>query len=286
MLDYSALLALAEVIRRGSFEAAAAALRVTPSAVSQRIKALEERMGAVLVLRGQPCVATETGGRLVRHLDQVQLLEQALGQAAVPAQVRVAVNADSLATWFLPALAGPEGLLFDLVIDDQDHSDEWLRRGEVLAAVTAHPGPVAGCDTRPLGRLRYIATASPAFVARWFAAGISAQALSQAPALTFNHKDRLQSDWVARQIGRRLSLPCHRLPSTQAFVEATLLGVGWGMNPEPLVADHLASGRLVALAPEPLDVPLHWQSLRAMAAPLGPLSRAVRAAARQGLMQS
>jgi len=172
MLDYSALLALAEVIRRGSFEAAAAALRVTPSAVSQRIKALEERMGAVLVLRGQPCVATETGGRLVRHLDQVQLLEQALGQAAVPAQVRVAVNADSLATWFLPALAGPEGLLFDLVIDDQDHSDEWLRRGEVLAAVTAHPGPVAGCDTRPLGRLRYIATASPAFVARWFAAGI------------------------------------------------------------------------------------------------------------------
>ncbi|MCL7464977.1 LysR family transcriptional regulator ArgP [Phaeovulum sp. NW3] len=291
MLDYPALAALAEVLRRGSFEAAAAALHVTPSAISQRIRALEDRMGCVLVRRGTPCTGTETGLRLARHLQQVRLLERDLAApdaAATTPVIRLAVNADSLATWVLPALAACAGMLFDLVIDDQDHSDDWLRRGEVLAAVTAAPGPVAGCDSLPLGRLRYIATASPAFVARHFPDGPTAQALMQAPAITFNHKDRLQIDW-ARQIsggtaGPPIAPPTHQIASSQGFVEAALLGLGWGMNPEPLIRDHLAAGRLVALAPAPLDVSLHWQALRRMRGPLAPLTRAIRAAAAQVLL--
>lgn len=285
------LLALSAVHRRGSFELAAGELNLTPSAISQRIKALEERIGSLLIRRGQPCVATEAGMRLIRHHDEVQLLEQTLAQdlpvlAAGPATLRIAVNADSLATWVIPALAATEGFLFDIVIDDQEYSQDWLRRGEVAAAVTAHPGPLQGCDTIPLGALRYLTTATPAFCARWFPDGPTAQALARAPTVTFSDKDRLQQLWAERQTGHRFALPTHRIASPQAFVDAALTGLGWCMNPEPLVAAHLASGALVELVPgTPLDTHLYWQFSRLTAAATAPLTRAIRAAASARLHQ-
>lgn len=288
MLDPAQLAALAAVHRRGSFDLAAADLHVTPSAISQRIKALEEATGTLLIRRGQPCTATPTGLRLIRHHDEIALLETTLAAdlpnlTPGPATLRIAVNADSLATWVIPALAATDGFLFDLVIDDQDVSQDWLRRGEVVAAITAHPGPLQGCDTHPLGSLRYRATASPAYVARWFPGGVTAKALTQAPALTFSDKDQLQDRWVARQIGtagKRASFPSHRLASSQGFVEACLTGLGWGLNPEPLVQDHLASGRLMELVPDTaLDVALHWQFTRLAAPALAPLTAAIRAKA-------
>ena len=283
MLDPAHLQALSTLLRTGSFEAAAAALNVTPSAISQRIRALEERVGTAVVIRAQPCRPTAAGARLARHADEVALLEHALaadlGQSGSRPQVRIAVNADSLATWFLPALAAVPGLLYEIVIDDQDHSADLLRRGEVQAAVTAHGSPVAGCDAHPLGRLAYIATASPAFAARWFPAGMTAAALAEAPALTFNQKDRLQSDWARRLAGRPVALPTHLIASSQAFVEAARLGLGWGMNPEPLVAGEIAAGRLVALSAVTLDSDLHWQVARLAGRALAGLTTAVRRAA-------
>ncbi|MCT8159668.1 LysR family transcriptional regulator ArgP [Pseudoruegeria sp. SHC-113] len=284
MFTDPALTALLAVVRSGSFEAAAAALGVTPSAISQRIKALEERVGVVLVRRGQPCEATEAGQRLCRHGEAVALLEQTLaadlGQSTRPEPLRIAVNADSLATWFLPAMAAQEGLLFDVVVDDQDHSAGWLRRGEVMAAVSSHGAPVQGCDSHPLGALRYVATASPAFAARHFPKGVTAETAALAPGMTFNMRDGLQKRWLKRELGREQPFPSHFLPSTQAFVEGALRGMGWGMNPEALVADHLRAGTLVALGREPvLEVPLHWQFNRLVRAPLASLTRAVKAAA-------
>ncbi|MBC7140855.1 MAG: LysR family transcriptional regulator ArgP [Rhodobacteraceae bacterium] len=293
MFDYTQLQALAAILRTGSFDGAATELHVTPSAVSQRIRALEDRLGTPLVIRAQPCRATEAGARLARHVEDVELLEAALrgdfggdlGGAPGAARVRIAVNADSLATWILPALAAVPGLLYDLVIDDQDHSADWLRRGEVQAAVTAHDSAVAGCDLHPLGRLRYIATASPGFVARWFGAGVTAGTLARAPALTFDRKDRLQRDWARRIAGRPVALPTHLLASSQGFVEAARLGLGWGMNPEILVRDDLAAGRLVALVPgAPLDTPLVWQAGRLTGAALAPLTRAIREVAATALL--
>lgn len=289
MLDYDQLLALAAILRTGSFDGAAAELHITASAVSQRIRALEDRLGTPLVIRAQPCRATEAGARLARHVEDVQLLEATvqgdLGGPPGAARVRIAVNADSLATWILPALAAVPGLLYDLVIDDQDHSADWLRRGEVQAAVTAHESAVAGCDLHPLGRLRYIATASPGFRDRFFAAGVSAETLARAPALTFDRKDRLQRDWARRIAGRPVALPTHLLASSHAFVEAARLGLGWGMNPETLIRDDLAAGRLVALvADAPLDTPLVWQAGRLTAAALAPLTRAIRAGAAAALL--
>lgn len=290
MLDYPNLLALAAVHRRGSFDLAAAQLGLTPSAISQRVKALEERMGALLIRRGQPCAATEAGLRLIRHLDEVTLLESALAQDmplpdSGPTTLRIAVNADSLATWVIPALARTEGMLFDLVIDDQDHSQDWLRWGEVAGAITSHPGPLQGCETLPLGVLRYRATASPAYMARWLPEGATAAALSRAPALTFSDKDRLQGAWLAQQFGRPFAFPTHRIASSHGFVDAALAGLGWGMNPDLLTADHLAAGRLAELAADtPLDVALHWQFARRTAPALAPLTKALRDAAHQALL--
>jgi LysR family transcriptional regulator (chromosome initiation inhibitor) len=287
MLDYTQLAALTAIHRRGSLDLAAAVLGVTPSAISQRLRALEERMGTLLIRRGQPCTATEAGMRLIQHFEQVALLESTLTDAlpATDTTIRIAVNADSLATWVLPALAATDGMLFDLVIDDQDHSQDLLRRGEVAAAITGHPGPMQGCDTLPLGSLRYRATASPSYVAKWLPDGATPAALSRAPALTFSDKDRLQRDWLFGLTARRFAFPTHRIASSHGFVGAALLGLGWGMNPEPLVAAHLASGALVEIAPAtPFDVPLYWQFTRLTARALAPLTRAIRAAASNTLI--
>lgn len=285
MLDYPALAALAEVIRRSSFEGAAAALHVTPSAISQRVRTLEDRLGAVLIDRGPPVRATARGLRLAAHLDQVRLLEAGLSEAGPDLPVlRLAVNADSLAVWVMPALASAPGLV-DLVIDDQDHALDWLRAGLVVAAISSDGRPVPGCDSLRLGALRYRATASPAFAARCFADGVTADALSRAPAICFNGKDALQSRWVHALTGRRPVLPLHRIPDPQAFAAATRLGLGWGMNPESLVRDDLAQGGLVDLAPDcALDVPLFWQVSRITAPAIAPLTRAMKKAAAASLL--
>ncbi|MEY8831414.1 LysR family transcriptional regulator ArgP [Sedimentitalea sp. XS_ASV28] len=286
------LAALTAVLRLGSFDAAASDLGVTPSAISQRIKALEDRVGTALVLRGAPCTGTPAGARLVKHAEDVTLLETqvsrelALERGTGPTRLRIAVNADSLATWLVPALSGVTDILFDLVIDDQDHSAAWLRRGEVNMAITAQGKPAAGCDAWPLGALRYVPTASPAFMQRWFPERVDLAGLARAPCLTFDAKDMLQRRWIEQVFGKAITPPAHYLPSTHAFVEAATAGLGWGMNPHHLVAARLADQRLrPLLADAPLDVPLSLQVSRIMASPLAPLIRAIRMAARRGLVQ-
>ncbi|SIN81635.1 LysR family transcriptional regulator ArgP [Vannielia litorea] len=288
MFTDPALLALHAVLRTGSFEGAAAALNVTPPAISQRIRKLEERMGTPLIRRTTPCEATETGARLYRHAEELGLLARALaadlGQPAAPATLRLAVNADSLATWFIEAMAGVEGLSFDLVVDDEGHSADWLRRGEVLAAISAQPGPVQGCDVHALGTLRYHATCAPAFAARHFPQGATAEALARAPCLNFSTKDRLQAQWMEAATGAQPAPPQHRLPATSAFIDAALAGLGWGLNPATLAAPHLASGRLVELKPGlTLDRPLYWLVSRLAAPALADLTRSVRRAAARHL---
>lgn len=295
-IDSRQLAAFAAVLREGSFDAAARSLHVTPSAVSQRIKLLEQRLGRVLIRRAAPCVATEAGQALQRHAQQLQLLEaQALapfglaevaarGRAAAPRlPLPIAVNADSLATWFMPALAAvheahPVGI--DLLVEDQDHSSELLRQGRAIAAVTADPVAVQGCAVQRLGAMRYLAVASPAFMARHFPAGPTPAALATAPCTVFNRKDALQARFLRRLTRQPLRPPQHHVPSTHGFIHAALHGLGWGMNPEALVAPLLARGELVELAPgTALDVPLHWQHWRLDSDVLHRLTRGVHAAA-------
>ena len=293
MLDYLGLAALAAVVREGSFERAAKKLHVTPSAVSQRIKLLEERSGQVLVQRGNPCTGTEAGKRLCLHLEQVALLENELRrsnpqllpheQISAPT-IKLAVNADSLSTWFMDAMAaftaGGDELL-DLRIDDQDHTAQALREGEVIGAVTATGTNIPGCNSWPLGTMRSVAAASPGFIARYFADGVTAASLAQAPIMTFDRKDRLQDQWMqSNGLASRNIGPRHFLPSNYGYVRACEIGMGWGMHPTVLIADQLASGSLVPLIPDTtLDVPMHWALPRSAQASLARLTDCVMRAA-------
>ena len=297
MLDYVSLEALSQVVRQGSFERAARALHVTPSAVSQRIKLLEERLGLALVVRGTPCSATEAGHWLCRHMEQVGMLEAELqGNLPALAAVRsadqrvtlwVAINADSLATWFITAAAAftqDAAALLDMHVDDQDHTAQWLRDGTVLAAVTSDVQPIQGNRCVPLGRMRYAAVASPAYVQRHFAQGINSDSLARAPSLVYDRKDQLQAQWAENACGQRLEMPQHWLPSSPGFVQACLAHMGWGMCPVNDVRAHLESGALVRLLPESdLLVPLAWQHARLKIPMLDRLTDAVVAAARDAL---
>ncbi len=260
---------LLAAVDEGTFEAAARALHLTPSAVSQRVKALEQRTGRILLVRSKPVRPTESGIALVRFARRLASLEQDAaaelglgGGAGEPPLVSIAVNADSLATWFLSALASVPSvppIRFELHREDQDHTDQLLRQGMVMAAVTASPHPVQGCAVRPLGRMRYRAMAAPQFVERWLSAGPRKQALAKAPLVIFNRKDDLQDRFLRGLGPHTAGGPRHYVPASDAFLEAVEAGLGWGMIPD-LHAAARGTRPLVEIAPEhPVDVPLHWQ---------------------------
>ncbi len=272
MFDYKLLAALAAVVEQGGFERAAQLLGLSQSAVSQRIKLLEARVGQPVLLRATPPAPTEVGRRLLNHVQQVRLLERDL-QGQVPAlaedqpveRLRIALNADSLATWWAPLVGdfcAEHKLLLDLVVEDQDVGLKRMRAGEVAACVCAAERPVAGARALPLGAMRYRALASPGFIARHFAAGVNAESMARAPAIVFGPDDLLQHRYMA-SLGLNGAFNYHLCPSSEGFIRLAGAGLGWGLVPELQVQRELASGELVELLPErPLDVPLYWHHWR------------------------
>lgn len=272
MFDYKLLAALAAVVEQGGFERAAQLLGLSQSAVSQRIKLLEARVGQPVLLRAAPPAPTEIGRRLLNHVQQVRLLERDL-QGQVPAlaedqpaeRLRIALNADSLATWWAPLMGefvAEHRLLLDHVVDDQDVGLKRMRAGEVAGCVCAAERPVAGARALPLGAMRYRALASPAFVARHFADGVDGETLARVPSIVFGADDQLQHRFLAG-LGVGGGFAHHLCPSSEGFVRLACAGLGWGMVPELQVRQQMASGELVELLPErPLDVPLYWHHWR------------------------
>jgi LysR family transcriptional regulator (chromosome initiation inhibitor) len=258
---------LAAVIDHGTFDRAAAALHVTSSAVSQRIKALEQQTGRVLLLRTKPVRPTKSGSVVVRLARQVALLESEamdeLGLEGAGARPRIplVVNADSLATWVLPALARVERASFEITIDDQDHSIDRLREGTSMAAITSNPEPVQGCTARPLGVMRYRPVASVPFAEQWLPEGFTDEALSSAPVVVFDRKDALQDRYLERRLGSGAKFPPrHYVPASSDFVQAIELGLGWGMLPDLQTMPLFDAGALTVLdANGYVDVPLYWQ---------------------------
>lgn len=292
-LQSDQLRALVAVVDRGTFDAAARELQVTPSAVSQRIKALEVGVGRVLVRRTKPVQATASGEVVLRLARQIALLEHdaaALlgdGDVAPDLQVRVpiAVNADSLATWVLPALAGipaEHSILFTILSEDEGHTAGLLRDGTVMAAITSSADPVQGCSVRKLGRMRYRPMASKAFASRWFPDGAGPDTFAGAPVLVFDEKDDLQDRYLRRCTKRALNPPRHFVPASADFTRAVGLGLGWGMIPEVPGSEQDAD--LVYLDPGRfVDVPLFWQQWKLQSPLLAVVTEAVTTAAKQHL---
>ncbi|MEB7503026.1 LysR family transcriptional regulator ArgP [Arthrobacter koreensis] len=285
------LRALAAVLDHGSFDAAAAALHLTTSAVSQRVKALETRTGCVLLRRARPIAPTEPGAVLLRLARQITALEhdavERLGLDSQPGRtpVQLVINADSLSTWVLPALAELEGTNFEFTVEDQDYSAESLRNGTAMGAVTSSPEPVQGCSVTPLGTMRYRPTSSPAFRRRWFAAGFDARGAASAPMVVFNRRDALQSRFLESALAPGLEPPRHYVPASWDFLQAVRLGFGWGMLPDLQSEALLEEGSVVLLDPDAhLDVQLYWQQWRVELPALAGVAGALTAAAGRGLL--
>lgn len=281
-MNLDQLRALAATVDTGSFEAAAAALHLTPSAVSQRIKALEASAGQVLVRRSKPTAVTSAGEaylRLARQIDSL-VSEAGLGESTT-VSLPLAMSSDALATWVLPALATLGGnIVFDLQREDQDHSAELLRAGSVMAAITTDARPVQGCSVTRLGTMRYRPMATPDFVRRWFPDGVTTEALAAAPIVVFDRKDQLQDRYLRSHSRARLDPPRHFIPGSQDFVAAVHLGLGWGMVP-----DQQATDAVVDFDPgRHIDVELYWQQWSLRTRELDAVATAIIDAARVALV--
>ena len=283
-VDLAQLQALGAAVAEGSFDGAAQRLHVTPSAISQRIKALETAVGRVLLVRSRPVRPTVSGETLLRAARQIEAVtaeaarelgEDGTDQLPVLA---LAVNADSLATWLPGALAAVDPpIAFDLRRADETRTAELLRDGTVTAAVTAASDPVAGCVAYPLGRMRYRPRASRGFVERWFSEGATPAALADAPVVVFDRTDTMQDRYLRRRSQRHLQPPRHYVPGSSAFTLAVRLGLGWGMVPD-LQAD--GDPQLVEFDPDgAIDVRLFWQQWRLRSAALERVAAAVRSQA-------
>ncbi|WP_197277842.1 LysR family transcriptional regulator ArgP [Arthrobacter alpinus] len=280
------------VLECGTFDAAAQQLHVTGSAVSQRIKAMEQAAGQVLLQRTTPVAATTAGvvvHKLARQQRQLQADAAAeLGLSGTTGTaIAVAVNADSLATWFMAALAlvPPDaGLRFEVLREDEQHSAGLLRSGEAMAAVTATPDPVQGCTSVPLGAMNYRPVASTAFMRRWFPGGFSPELLATAPAVQFDRSDTLQSNFFTEVSASPLTGPQHYIPDTIQFSAAVQLGLGWGLMPAVHCRAGLSSGDLVELMPGHISsIGLYWQRWKIQSTALDLLTTAVVTAAAKAL---
>ena len=295
-IDPVALRTLAVAVRLGTFEAAARELHVTPSAVSQRIKALETRVGRVLLHRVKPLEPTEAGHVLVRLATQTELLErEAVAElvededagGAAYTSVPIAVNADAFYGWLVEALADVQQrhrVVFEVVREDQTRTAERLRRGDVMAAISSEPRPVPGCRVVRLGRLRYSAVCTPEYAATHLADGVGTASLAEAPVVAFDRSDSLQHDFVRRITRRHLAPPVTYLPSVSEFDRAVRRGMGWGILPQREVAVEVQRGHLRELVPgRHSDVTLFWQHWRLGSAVMGDLTDAVVGAAQEWL---
>lgn len=289
--DLPQLRALAAIADHGTLEAAARHLHLTPSAVSQRLKALEQSVGAVLLQRTRPVRPTEAGRSVLLLARQMNALTAdtttTLDAAphALP-EVRLAVNADSLATWVLPALAGLASTMrLTFLREDEDHTADLLRDGTAMAAVTSQRTAVQGCTVEPLGAMRYRPVASPSFAERWFAIGVTPDALRRAPVLVFDGRDSLQTDRLVEAGIPWGETPWHTVPASSQFSDAVRHGYGWGMLPE--LEERSWDGVDLSLVPgsclSPHDVMLYWQRWTLKTTSLDSLDRAIRDGAARAL---
>jgi LysR family transcriptional regulator (chromosome initiation inhibitor) len=298
--DPDALECLAAIVEEGGFERAAVRLSITQSAVSQRLRSLEVQVGTVLIVRSRPLKATSAGRLLLKHALQMRLLRADLerdlkdltpgstGSGRDEERISIAINADSISTWALPALSRlvHQGLAIEIITDDQEFTHDWLREGQVLGCVSTLKQALRSCKMVPLGAMRYVAVAEPAYADRHCPDGVTAHNFRAFPFIAFNRKDGLQSEFIASSFNlKRVALSQLYVPSSADQVRAVLAGWGVSVLPELGVREHLAKGRLVNIAPNhSLPVELYWHCWNLDSVVLDALTNALTGAASQSLV--
>ena len=297
MLDYALLNALSAVVRCGSFDGAAALLKITPSAVSQRISSLERKLGVMLVKRSKPCAATSTGARLCAHAEQVRALEANLEDAlsgaetialASPVSVSLSLDETLAGSWLVRALSAfcaQQHVLLRFVRED-DVTDDCLRAGTVQALLSTADKSRPTCTTERIGTLTHVAVASNRVIERHFSAGVSKRALTRVACLASPRTALLATRWVRTVTRATAEVPMHVMLTGDDVRAACLADMGWALCPAPAVTDDIRAGRLVHLLPgHTLDVGVYWlmpAHAGAQAAALGEVLRCSMAHAAAG----
>lgn len=300
--DPAALECLAAIVEEGGFERAAQRLNVTQSAVSQRLRALEAQVGSVLIVRSRPLKPTSAGQLLLKHTKQLRLLRADLerdlqdlapsapGGGREDERISIAINADSIATWALDALQAlvRQRLPLEIIADDQDFTQEWLRSGQVLGCVTTLKNALRGCKVVPLGAMPYVAVAAPDLARRYLPQGLTAHNFRDVAFVAFNRKDDLQAEFVARTFGlKRVALQQLFVPSSEGQVRAVVAGWGASVVPEALARPLLDDGRLVDLAAgHTLPVQLYWHCWNLESDVLDAMTDALTSASARALLST
>ena len=299
--DPAALECLAAIVEEGGFERAAQRLNVTQSAVSQRLRALEAQVGSVLIVRSRPLRPTSAGQLLLKHTKQLRLLRADLerdlqelapsapGSGREDERISIAINADSIATWALDAVHDlvRQRLPLEIIADDQDFTQEWLRSGQVLGCVTTLKQAMRGCRMVPLGAMHYVAVASSSFAHKHLPNGLTAHNFREVPFLSFNRKDDMAAEFVARTFGlKRVALNYLFVPSTEGQLHAVQAGWAVGVLPELLVRPALAAGEVVDVSPgHTLPIQLYWHCWNLESEVLEALTQALTEASARDLDQ-
>lgn len=270
-IDYKLVQALDAIIAERSFEKAALALHISQSAVSQRIKQLEQNFAQPILIRSQPPVATDIGQKLLRHYRQVKQLESVLFEKITPKadhdiiKVSIAINADTLASWLIPSLSPllkKYPLELNLQICNESETQELLKKGEVFSAMSSRSVSFTDCKVQKIADVDYILCATPEFTQKYFADGITSSSLQLAPGVEFDQQDTMHSDYIELHFNLPPgSYPCHKIGSSEAFVNLTLANVAYSILPITQAQPYLESGRLIDLLPDKhLKLPLYWHS--------------------------
>lgn len=286
MLDNKQCDAFMAVAETGSFDAAGIKLSLTPSAITLRVQALEKILGKLLIIRGKPCTLTQAGQKIFEYLQHAQRLEQDLlynlngKKKNNYYQICIASNADSLATWVLPLFKDifiQQNFLLEIKLDDQAHTYHLLENGTVSACISTEKLPMRGCTAQYLGIMRYVIVCDPTFQRKWFSQGVNRQTLQHTPAIIFNHKDQVHFNTLLQMYGLpKGTYPFHLIPSSESFLEAIHLGLGYGLVPELQLKMDLRYSNKKFIQPLPefyIDVPLYWHYWQQQSEPLQKLTQ-------------
>ena len=216
-----------------------------------------------------PPSVTDAGQRFFSHYLQVRHLEEtlsghtALGTGDQPVTLAVGVNADSLATWFPRAVApmlADGKLLLDLRVDDQEQTHKFLKNGTVCGCISTLDRALQGCRVFEIGTMAYQLMCTRPFADKWFAQGVTPQAVLKAPAIIFNRKDELHAKMLAAVFENLPeNIPVTYVPSSETFVDFIVMGLGYGMVPVIQGATLIEQKILtVLLSGLTIDVRLFW----------------------------
>lgn len=267
MIDYRGIEALYMVLELQSFEAAAKKLHITQSAVSQRIKGLETHFGEPVLIRNLPYTLTRLGETLVGHYQRISILEKDLEKQISTSyekpRISIAINRDSLETWFLELMKNKlifENVLLEVVADDQELTLEYFKKGLVSACLSTSKKTTPEGESVFLGDMEYLLVCSPDFKDKYFSKRDVIKSLLAAPAVKFDKNDFLHEKYLEKYFSlKNAELNFHLIPSVQGFKRYALLGYGYCLIPKIDIVQELKKGELVQIFKDKTwKVPFYW----------------------------